>query len=192
MQKVSKQSLAMIALSILLAISIALTFTFAALQDSKTATGTITFSGEVGITISSADSVVTVSQDGTAITISGITDSEKLNSALKDVKIAVSSNSVAAALKVTISDVTGTNAAVISEWTRKTSEVTSNSNKVTVAGTGASATFTTEKLAANGYILLGDLVTAAVNLSNIASDDTTANAQFTITVDASASGTFTA
>ena len=45
MQKVSKQSLAMIALSILLAISIALTFTFAALSDTKKATGTITFSG---------------------------------------------------------------------------------------------------------------------------------------------------
>ena len=44
MQKVSKQSLAMLALSILLAISIALTFTFAALSDSKTATGTVTFS----------------------------------------------------------------------------------------------------------------------------------------------------
>ena len=50
MQKVSKQSLAMIALSILLAISIALTFTFAALQDSKTATGTITFSDGFSLT----------------------------------------------------------------------------------------------------------------------------------------------
>ncbi len=50
MQKVSKQSLAMIALSILLAISIALTFTFAALQDRKTATGTITFSGDASVT----------------------------------------------------------------------------------------------------------------------------------------------
>ena len=49
MQKVSKQSLAMIALSILLAISIALTFTFAALSDSKTAKGTITFSGEATV-----------------------------------------------------------------------------------------------------------------------------------------------
>jgi len=45
MQKqVSKQSLAMVALSILLAISIALTFTFAAFVGTKTATGTITFS----------------------------------------------------------------------------------------------------------------------------------------------------
>ncbi len=50
MQKVSKQSLAMLALSILLAISIALTFTFAALSGSKKATGTITFSGGFTIT----------------------------------------------------------------------------------------------------------------------------------------------
>ena len=49
MQKVSKQSLAMLALSILLAISIALTFTFAALQDKKTATGIITFEGSASI-----------------------------------------------------------------------------------------------------------------------------------------------
>ncbi len=49
MQKVSKQSLAMIALSILLAISIALTFTFAALSESSTASGTITFSGNVTV-----------------------------------------------------------------------------------------------------------------------------------------------
>ena len=50
MQKVSKQSLAMIALSILLAISIALTFTFAALTESKTAKGTITFSAGGSVT----------------------------------------------------------------------------------------------------------------------------------------------
>ena len=49
MQKVSKQSLAMLALSILLAISIALTFTFAAASTTKTATGTITFNGEFGL-----------------------------------------------------------------------------------------------------------------------------------------------
>ena len=51
MQKVSKQSLAMIAHSILLAISIALTFTFAALTTKKTATGTITFTGKYSITM---------------------------------------------------------------------------------------------------------------------------------------------
>ena len=49
MQKVSKQSLAMIALSILLAISIALTFTFAALSATGTATGNITFGGDATV-----------------------------------------------------------------------------------------------------------------------------------------------
>ena len=49
MQKVSKQSLAMIALSILLAISIALTFTFAALSATGTATGNITFEGDATV-----------------------------------------------------------------------------------------------------------------------------------------------
>ena len=55
MQKVSKQSLAMLALSILLAISIALTFTFAALSSTKTATGTITFTGEMGLVFAGTD-----------------------------------------------------------------------------------------------------------------------------------------
>ena len=57
MQKVSKQSLAMLALSILLAISIALTFTFAALNSTKTATGTITFTGEMGLIYAGTDVV---------------------------------------------------------------------------------------------------------------------------------------
>ena len=54
MQKVSKQSLAMLALSILLAISIALTFTFAAASASKTATGTIKFTGDIALEFSAA------------------------------------------------------------------------------------------------------------------------------------------
>ena len=55
MQKVSKQSLAMIALSILLAISIALTMTFAALSQTKHATGTITFTGNYSITMTGVE-----------------------------------------------------------------------------------------------------------------------------------------
>ena len=66
MQKVSKQSLAMLALSILLAISIALTFTFAALNSTKTATGTITFSGNVSVSYTAAG---TESTDGSVSTI---------------------------------------------------------------------------------------------------------------------------
>ena len=66
MQKVSKQSLAMLALSILLAISIALTFTFAALTDSRKATGTITFSsgGTVAWTGNSQSDTIEVTASG--------------------------------------------------------------------------------------------------------------------------------
>ena len=64
MQKVSKQSLAMIALSILLAISIALTFTFAALQGSKKATGTITFSEGGSVTWATTSDVTADGEAG--------------------------------------------------------------------------------------------------------------------------------
>ena len=63
MQKVSKQSLAMIALSILLAISIALTFTFALLTDSKTATGTIKFSGSGSLSWSGFKGITAASSE---------------------------------------------------------------------------------------------------------------------------------
>ncbi len=53
MQKISRKSLAVVALSVLLAISMALTFTFAALKDSETATGTITFAGGFTLTANS-------------------------------------------------------------------------------------------------------------------------------------------
>ena len=49
MQKISRKSLAVATLSLLLVISMALTFTFAALVTTKKATGTITFTGGVGI-----------------------------------------------------------------------------------------------------------------------------------------------
>ena len=71
MQKVSKQSLAMIALSILLAISIALTFTFAGLSANKTAKGTITFSGNVTV----AYDADTTTANGTIVFTPNYTDS---------------------------------------------------------------------------------------------------------------------
>ena len=72
MQKVSKQSLAMLALSILLAISIALTFTFAAAAP-KTATGTITFSGDTfiawsGGTVNDGNTTITLQQSNFTLT----------------------------------------------------------------------------------------------------------------------------
>ena len=69
MQKVSKQSLAMLALSILLAISIALTFTFAAFSAAdKTATGTITFTGSLAITLAPGEGQGTNAVNGVKIT----------------------------------------------------------------------------------------------------------------------------
>ena len=151
MQKVSKQSLAMIALSILLAISIALTFTFAALSDSKKATGTITFSGnatvtwattnanttkyavsggEITITLSEAD--FTFEADGSAkITAAALAEFEKVtvtikndaNSALK-YKI-TTANNAGAKMTVTNVDVPAT-AITKSEVTKKLSEIITN------------------------------------------------------------------
>ena len=99
MQKVSKQSLAMIALSILLAISIALTFTFAALQDSKTAKGTITFAGEASVTLSGGTvtgNVMTFNlsnDDFTFKTIEGKTTASVIKTKLDAYKIQFSNSS---------------------------------------------------------------------------------------------------
>ena len=49
MQKTSKQGLAILALSILLAISFALTITFASFRVIESATGTVTFTGDVSV-----------------------------------------------------------------------------------------------------------------------------------------------
>ena len=85
MQKVSKQSLAMLALSILLAISIALTFTFAAASVSKTAQGTITFTGSYAVawtggTESEGNITFTLAETCFDVTASGA----KLNASLNE------------------------------------------------------------------------------------------------------------
>ena len=101
MQKVSKQSLAMIALSILLAISIALTFTFAALQDSQTATGTITFSGSGSLTFTldgamgsgTANGSISFKLDETNFTISNDGKTATLTSGLSTGKVVFTNES---------------------------------------------------------------------------------------------------
>ena len=112
MQKVSKQSLAMIALSILLAISIALTFTFAALSDKKTATGTITFSGGVGLiydgVTDAANIDITISYDGTNYT------AKVGEKNLSDVSIKLATTSVAATINATLTN-TGKQSTVIAK-----------------------------------------------------------------------------
>ena len=79
MQKISRKSLAVVALSVLLAISMALTFTFAALNaEQRTATGTITFAGGLTITLAPGEGVngtngITIASSGQDLTIT-ITD----------------------------------------------------------------------------------------------------------------------
>ena len=104
MQKVSKQSLAMLALSILLAISIALTLTFAALSDSKTATGTITFSGDTfiawsGGTVDDGNTTITLQQSNFTLTQQS---DGTVDATLKDISTAL------AGVKVTCTNSTNT------------------------------------------------------------------------------------
>ena len=168
MQKVSKQSLAMLALSILLAISIALTFTFAGLTDQKTATGTITFNGNVAIELGSAF------VSGTNLTIQA--DANGALTIPEEATIGLSASSVSAYLKVTVSALSGNNTPaatlasadeVNSGWADKTNNVyTSNA-----------------KLAAGGSVKLSELIKITIDLNQLVDDS---NITFTITVDADA------
>ena len=99
MQKVSKQSLAMLALSILLAISIALTFTFAATNTSKTATGTISFNN--GIAMVFYNDAAVVDDDITFdITVDGSAATDAWTQANK---IGLTSTSLPATITATVS-----------------------------------------------------------------------------------------
>ena len=98
MQKVSKQSLAMLALSILLAISIALTFTFAALADKKTATGTISFTGNVALLVGATGSEAGSNYE---FNITNATDEDSVNTELAKVSFKLSETSQAAYVRVT-------------------------------------------------------------------------------------------
>ncbi len=181
MQKVSKQSLAMIALSILLAISIALTMTFAALQSSKTANGTISFSGDVAIEFGTGftteDSGATYKIDLTAST-DGITIPETAT-------IGLSSSSVSAYMKITVSALQGDNA---------TSGTVTMARSASAAGTdfagGTGTTFlTAEKIAKGESVKLSDLIQFTVNMNLLDGEE---DVTFTITVDANAAGAYSA
>ena len=174
MQKVSKQSLAMLALSILLAISIALTFTFASLTAQKTASGEITFQGDVAITLGSA-----FSSDKLSITTTG----SGLLSIPDTATIGLADGSVAAHMKITVGAPEGTNAgavtisskdSVASGWQKATSD--------TIYVT------TTNKIQANGSVKLSDLIQINVDLDEL-KDATPVT--FEITVDASATSAYT-
>ena len=114
MQKVSKQSLAMIALSILLAISIALTFTFAVAQSTKTAKGTITFSGDKYVSLTSSGTDAVIGSEGNATITFAQTDFILTQQADGTVKAESKSSALdkIKQVKINFSNATGTKAAI--------------------------------------------------------------------------------
>ncbi len=140
MQKVSKQSLAMLALSILLAISIALTFTFAALTAQRTATGSITFSGNVAITYdgSETNGTFTLTPDYAEQTIAVPTNVFKITGT-ENAYIKITVTLTDASVVVTLKDlsISGTNAPSASKLNNVTTSATYNiTTAVSVAGEG--------------------------------------------------------
>ena len=163
MQKVSKQSLAMLALSILLAISIALTLTFAALSQQKTATGTITFDGNVALELTGFEG----GPDSFTFTINNPTDASVINSALAGYQFALASTSQNAYISVKIvitgqsgitftqtSEPTGYNAATGDAFA--TGYTWMSTNAFAVAGsTGDLADFITAEEFATSDLVIG-------------------------------------
>lgn len=170
MQKVSKQSLAMLALSILLAISIALTFTFAALaDDQKTAQGTITFDGTVAIELGAG-----FQGSGNAYTFS-LTATDAAVALGDTLTIGLASNSVDAYVKVTVSALSGNNAVALA---------LANADSVSTLYNVEGNTFTSKaKIVAGSNVKLADLIKITPDLSKLVDDS---SVTFTVTVDASA------
>ena len=185
MQKVSKQSLAMLALSILLAISIALTFTFAGLYDSKTAKGTITFSGSVGLIMQYNGSNF-VAGDGTSgnpytfeIAMAAEDASAgktKIESELAKVTFKLSDTSQAAYIKVTASSTNNTGAVQIAA-----SDSATNFGKEDLVWTSDKAFTTTEATSAAWN--LSKFYTVTYNPTLIDADATEISITFTIEAD---------
>lgn len=152
MQKVSKQSLAMLALSILLAISIALTLTFAALSDTKTATGTITFQGNVALLVGATGSEAA---ENYTFTISDPADSNAINTQLQGISYKLAATSQDAYIRVTAEVNNGTSTDAVTLTAKTASGYTSaalvqTSDAAITAGTANT---------------LGALYTAALDLT---------------------------
>ena len=158
MQKVSKQSLAMIALSILLAISIALTVTFAATQVSKKATGSITFTGNYSIaweggTPTDSDTSgngmkFTLSE--TMFNISANSDPTKLDAALNK----TTGQTTLEGLKVTFTNATAQNAT----YTINFAQTSSDTGTVSCELAEAVATDVTVNANSTAEVSLYDLI----------------------------------
>ena len=173
MQKVSKQSLAMIALSILLAISIALTFTFAAAQASKTATGTITFSGNVAITMGDGFTKNTETYEFTL--------NEVDNAVNLDDNLTIGVSGTDAYVKIVVGAPTGSNLNAVT--IAAASAVAEESSLYNNEGT----TFTSKtKIKAGTSVKLSDLINITLDLNKLADNS---SVTFTITVDANVSKT---
>jgi len=178
MQKVSKQSLAMLALSILLAISIALTFTFAALTNTKTAEGTITFSGSVGLVVDATSNIATSESDSEKYTfnIENPTTAEEINTALAGVSFKLVSTSQSAYIRIT---------AVSSNETAVPLTATASVNgydKSNLVWTSSAAV-----AAAQSTKALSDFFTAGLDLTQLdGSSGAIADVKITFTIEASA------
>ena len=179
MQKVSKQSLAMIALSILLAISIALTFTFAGLQDSKTAKGTITFTGNVSLVMTHSENSFTgtgTSVDPYAFTISNAASKDDINNELAKISFKLGTNSQAAYIKVEASVTTGQTAVTLKTKTLANYEPDSLIQKTTNGNQMTTST---------SAVKLSDLYEADLDLTKLdASSGSISDVEITFTVTA--------
>ncbi len=172
MQKVSKQSLAMIALSILLAISIALTFTFAATNNSKTATGSIQFSGEKYVTLTDGGDAVTIDSDGNATITFAQSDFDLSQNSSTGVVSATSNSS--ALTKLGQVGITFSNATSAEATITFTNNTASSGNVITVT----TKTPSTTTVAAGGKVTT---LTLASYIESLAVSEVTAN-EFTFTV----------
>ena len=183
MQKVSKQSLAMIALSILLAISIALTFTFAAAQATKAATGTITFSGKGALLL---DGFAGTDEAGTfTITVSNGSILNYLGtenkSSLSDLKFGLASTSAPAYVKVAIS-VKGKNIGLGDSTKCVNATLKMNVNAL---GSAKDNTYTTEdKQPANKTWTVDDLMSFGADSTKYVNEED-GSSTITLTVTAS-------
>ena len=190
MQKVSKQSLAMLALSILLAISIALTFTFAALNSTKIATGTITFTGEVGLiytNLNNNDGNLTfnAAYNGSTKTYDITSNDVTSDKTFADVEVKLAATSVKATIGVTLT-YNATDSTTIAKYVKLKADGTNfdktSDTKLTMkSGTTWNATAGSVKV--NDILELVAITEAAdiVALSEAATNDVTFVIKFTAT-----------
>ena len=168
MQKVSKQSLAMIALSILLAISIALTFTFAALTaEQNKATGTITFTGNLAIKMTGFEGKGPTSYTFSVATTDGTIE-------LGDT-LTIGISGMDAYVQIAVSAPSGTNSSAVTVGQSK--KLNDSYGKV-----GDSNTYqSTKKIKKDTSVKLNELIELSANLNDLVDES---NVTFTVTVDA--------